>query len=82
MNLKPRGKQANKVREQENIRSIGSPARSSARSALLVVICAAQVIAALGTHQLAMMSRKPVAAGRTDLAMVIDVGIGSTRRLT
>lgn len=64
MNSKLRGKQADRGRDQDN-----------AVAALLVVVCAAQVIAALGAHQLAVMSGELVTAGGADLAMVIDIHI-------
>lgn len=38
----------------------------------LVIVGAAQVIAAVGAHQLAAMAGEPVAAGGAYLAMMID----------
>jgi hypothetical protein len=43
---------------------------------LSVVVGAAQVVAAVGADQLAMMAGEEVAAVGADLAMVIDSGIG------
>ena len=39
---------------------------------LSIVVCATEVIAALGAHQLAMVAGKTMAARWADLAMVID----------
>ena len=42
-----------------------------------VVIRAAQIIAAIGADELAAVARESMAAGRTDLAVVIDRGFGN-----
>ena len=49
----------------------------------LVIIRAAKVVAAMGADEFAMVAGEPMAAGRTDLAVVVDgsrggVGAGRT----
>ena len=48
----------------------------------LVIIRATHVVAALGAHQLAMMSGKLMTASGTDLAMMIDIGQSCLVRFT
>ena len=48
----------------------------------LVVVCATEVVAAIGADELAAMTDKPVGTGGTDLAMVVNgllLGDGADR---
>jgi hypothetical protein len=47
----------------------------------LVIVCAAQVIAAVGAYELAMVAGEAMAAVGADLAVVIDGRVGCPMRI-
>jgi hypothetical protein len=55
----------------EGLFSIGSKTRS-----LSVIVCAAEVVAAVGADEFAVVAGEAMTAGGTDLAVVVDASIG------